>query len=139
VFMSATATVPPTSYDCGKCPAYCCSIYERVQVTKRDIHRLARHFGVDYETALARYTRTHNSTERVLRRKADPVLGQSCTFLNPVTRQCKIYNSRPAVCREFPATDRCAHFDLLEFERTQQHDPDVLPLIQITFRNGNGR
>ena len=85
------------------------------------------------------YTRTYNTTERVLRRKADPVLGQSCTFLNPVTRQCKIYNARPAVCREFPTTDRCAHFDLLEFERTQQDDPDVLPLIQITFRNGNGR
>ena len=103
------------------------------------INRLARHFGVDYETALVRYTRAPNGTERVLRRKADPVLRQSCTFLNPVTRQCKIYYVRPAVCREFPTTERCAHFDLLEFERTQQDDPDVLPLIQITFRNGNGR
>lgn len=134
-----TAKGHPASYDCGKCPAYCCSIYERVQVTKRDINRLAKHFGVDYETALVRFTRTYHTTERVLRRKADPVLRQSCTFLNPVTRQCKIYNARPAVCREFPNTDRCAHFDLIEFERTQQNDPDVLPLIQITFRNGNGR
>lgn len=134
-----TANGHPANYDCGKCPAYCCSIYERVQVTKRDINRLAKHFGVDYETALVRFTRTYNTTERVLRRKADPVLKQSCTFLNPVTRQCKIYNARPAVCREFPNTDRCAHFDLIEFERAQQNDPDVLPLIQITFRNGNGR
>ena len=133
--MSMTATSYPANYDCSKCPAYCCSIYERVQVTKRDINRLARHFGVDYETALVRFTRTYNTTERVLRRKADPVLGQSCAFLNPVTRQCKIYNARPTVCREFPTTDRCAHFDLLEFERAQQNDPDVLPLIQITFRN----
>ncbi|MFN2510202.1 MAG: YkgJ family cysteine cluster protein [Pyrinomonadaceae bacterium] len=137
--MSTTATSYPASYDCSKCPAYCCSIYERVQVTKRDINRLARHFQVDYETALVRYTRTYNTTERVLRRRADPVLGQSCAFLNPVTRQCKIYNARPSVCREFPTTERCAHFDLIEFERTQQNDPDVLPLIQITFRNGNGR
>ena len=137
--MSATPPSYPAKYDCSKCPAYCCSIYERIQVTRRDINRLAKHFRIAYETALVRYTRTHNSTERVLRRKADPVLGQSCTFLNPVTRQCKIYNARPAVCREFPITDRCAHFDLLEFERTQQDDPDVLPLIQITFRNTNGR
>lgn len=100
---------------------------------------MARHFGVDYETAVVRYTRTYNTTERVLRRKADPVLRQSCTFLNPVSRQCKIYNARPGVCREFPTTDRCAHFDLIEFERSQQDDPDVLPLIQITFRNGKGR
>ena len=133
--MSTTVTSYPANYDCTKCPAYCCSIYERVQVTKRDINRLARHFGVDYETALVRFTRTYNNTERVLRRKADPVLGQSCAFLNPVTRQCKIYNARPAVCREFPTTDRCAHFDLLEFERAQQNEPDGLPLIQITFRN----
>lgn len=129
----------PANYDCGKCPAYCCSIYERVQVTKSDINRLARHFGVAYETALVRFTRTYKTTERVLRRKADPVLKQSCTFLNHGTRQCKVYNARPAVCREFPNTARCAHFDLIEFERTQQNDPDVLPLIQITFRNGNGR
>jgi Fe-S-cluster containining protein len=136
--MSITTTKAyPANYDCSKCPAYCCSIYERVQVTKRDINRLAKHFGVDYETAMVRYTRTYNN-ERVLRRKADPVLGQSCTFLNPVTRQCRIYNARPTVCRQFPDAERCAHFDLLEFERKQQGDPDVLPLIQITFRSASG-
>jgi hypothetical protein len=67
--MGTTASVYPANYDCSKCPAYCCSIYERVQVTRRDINRLAKHFGVNYETALVRYTRTYNSTERVLRRK----------------------------------------------------------------------
>ena len=136
--MSTTTTKAyPANYDCSKCPAYCCSIYERVQVTKRDINRLAKHFGLDYQTAMVRHTRTYNN-ERVLRRKADPVLGQSCTFLNQVTRQCRIYNARPAVCRQFPDTERCAHFDLLEFERKQQGDPDVLPLIQITFRSASG-
>lgn len=131
-----TTPTPPAHYDCSKCPAYCCAIYERVQVTKRDINRLAKHFGVLYETALVRYTRPYNK-EQVLRRKADPILGQACTFLNPVTRQCKIYNARPLVCREFPDTERCAYYDLIEFERKQQGDPDVLPLVKITFRNGN--
>ena len=41
-----TAAKPRSYYDCVKCPAFCCSVYERVQVTKRDIRRLAKHFGV---------------------------------------------------------------------------------------------
>ena len=137
--MGNTTTVghTPANYDCTKCPAYCCSIYERVQVTKRDINRLARHFAVTYEIALQRFTRLFNN-ERVLRRKADPIFGQACTFLNPKTRQCRIYQARPLVCREFPDAARCAYYDLLEFERKQQGDPDVLPLVKITFKNGNG-
>jgi Fe-S-cluster containining protein len=123
-------------FDCSKCPAYCCSVYERVQVTPRDIRRLAAYFGVTPDVAIARFTRLFGK-ERVLRRKADPLLGQACKFLDPQTRRCTIYHARPAVCREFPTTSRCAYYDLLKFERNQQDDPDVLPLIKITFRNGN--
>ena len=126
----------PANYDCSKCPAYCCSVYERVQVTPRDVNRLAKHFGLNYETALVRFTRAYRK-ERVLRRKADPVLGQACTFLDPVTRQCKIYHARPLVCRKYPDAKRCAYYDLLQYERQQQGDPDVLPLIRITFRDSN--
>lgn len=123
-------------YDCTKCPAYCCSVYERVQVTARDIRRLARHFGITPEVATLRYTKLFGE-EKVLRRKSDPVLGKSCGFLNTQTRRCTIYEARPQVCREFPTTSRCAYYDLLKFERKQQDDPDVLPLVKITFRNGN--
>jgi Fe-S-cluster containining protein len=133
--MAATET-KPAYYNCAKCPAYCCSIYERVQVTKRDLKRLAKHFGVDLDTA-ARRVSTVWQGERVLRRKADPIFGKACKFLNPLTRQCTIYHARPLVCREFPARSRCAYYDLLTFERSQQGDPTVLPLVQITFRNGN--
>jgi Fe-S-cluster containining protein len=106
-------------------------------VTKRDVQRLAKHFGVTYEIAEQRFTRRYKD-ERVLRRKADPIFGQACKFLNPETRQCTIYHARPAVCHEFPTTKRCAYYDLIEFERTQQDDPDVVPVVKITFRNGNG-
>ena len=126
---------PRTYYDCNECPAYCCSIYERVQVTPRDIRRLARHFGVTEEIATVRYTKFFEK-ERVLRRKADPIFGKACQFLNPETRKCTIYNARPAVCREYPDTTRCAYYDLLKFERQQQGDPDALPLVTITFRIG---
>ncbi len=122
------------SYDCSRCPAYCCSIYERVQVTRRDIKRLARHFDISYERASQRYTKLFQG-ERILRRKADPIFGQACKFLDPETRRCTIYEARPQVCREFPQTPRCAYYDLLEFERSQQDDPDVVPVVKITFRS----
>jgi Fe-S-cluster containining protein len=122
-------------YDCDKCVAYCCSIYERVQVTPRDIRRLAAHFSVLPEVASQRFTKLFGK-ERILRRKADRLFGQACMFLNQETRKCTIYHARPAVCREFPDASRCAYFDLIEFERKQQNDPDVIPLVKITFKNG---
>jgi Fe-S-cluster containining protein len=133
--MPATET-ERSYYDCTKCPAYCCSIYDRVQVTNRDIKRLADHFGVDFETAQKRYTTTWQG-EPILRRKADPIFGKACKFLDPTTRRCTIYHARPLVCREFPDRVRCAYYDLLQFERVQQGDDTVVPLVQITFRNGD--
>ncbi len=133
----ARTSVPsyaPVKYDCDKCVAYCCSIYERVQVTPKDVRRLAAHFNVTTEVAVARFSKL-NGKERILRRRADRLFGQACMFLNQETRKCTIYNARPDVCREFPDTSRCAYFDLIEWERKQQDDPDVIPLVKITFRD----
>ena len=126
----------PRYYNCSKCPAYCCSIYERVQVAGEDLKLIARHFGLNIKKARERFTTTYNG-ERILRRKADPIFGKACKFLNPQTRTCTIYDARPRVCREFPGRARCAYYDLLRFERIQQNDETVVPLVQITFRNGN--
>ena len=123
---------PRTYFDCAKCPAYCCSVYERVQVTKRDINRLAKHFGVSFETAKRRYTTTWEG-ERVLRRVKDVIYAETCMFLDQEKRSCTIYHGRPAVCREYPDRARCAYYDLLQFERKQQNDPNVVPVVQITF------
>jgi Fe-S-cluster containining protein len=131
----ATNGLKKLKYDCDKCVAYCCSIYDRVQVTPRDLRRLAAHFGLLPEVASQRFTKVWQK-ERVLRRKADRLFGQACMFLNQETRKCTIYHARPAVCREFPITARCAYYDLIEFEREQQDDPDVIPLVKITFKNG---
>ena len=122
-------------YDCDKCVAYCCSIYDRVQVTPRDIKRLAAHFNVLPEVASERFTKLWGK-ERILRRRADRLFGQACMFLNQETRKCTVYHARPGTCRDFPTTSRCAYYDLIEFERTQQDDPDVIPLVKITFSNG---
>lgn len=123
---------PRVYFDCSKCPAYCCSIYERVQVTKRDVNRLAKHFNVSVETAAKRYTKMRGE-ERILRRRKDKIFPEACIFLNQETRGCTIYHARPAVCREYPDRKRCAYYDLLQFERRQQDDPDTVPLVQITF------
>ena len=125
-------------FNCNKCPAYCCSIYDRVQVTKRDIKRLAKHFAISVETATQRFTRRWEK-EQVLRRKKDPLFGKACHFLDPLTRKCTIYHARPGVCREFPLTRRCGYYDLLTFERRQQDDENVLPIIQITFNKTGGK
>src|SRR5258707_14912271 len=124
------------NYVCAGCPAYGCSFYEGVVVGKGDLKLLARHFGLGLPAAAKRYTKIYNG-ERILRRKEDPVLDQACTFLNAETRQCTIYDARPKVCREFPSTSNCAYYDLLQFERDQQSDDTVVPLVQITFRNGD--
>jgi hypothetical protein len=124
---------PRVYFDCDKCPAYCCSIYERVEVTKRDINRLAKYFGVSFETARRRYT-TKWEGEPVLRRVPDQIFPETCIFLDQEKRGCTIYHARPEVCREYPGRSRCAYYDVLQFERRQQNDAGVIPLVQITFR-----
>ena len=124
---------PRVYFDCNKCPAYCCSIYERVAVTKRDINRLAKHFGVSFDEARERYTADFEG-ERVLKRVKDVIFERTCAFLDQKTRGCTIYHARPAVCRSYPGRSRCAYYDVLRFERIQQGDENVVPLIKITFR-----
>ena len=124
---------PRVYFNCSKCPAFCCSIYERVKVTKRDITRLAKHFGVSFEVARARYTRDHDD-ERVLKRVDDAIFPETCIFLDQRTRGCTVYHARPGTCRGYPGRSRCAYYDLLQFERKQQGNDTVVPVIQLTFR-----
>ncbi len=125
---------PRTYFDCTKCPAFCCSIYERVAVTKRDITRLAKHFGVSFETARRRCTKQWQD-ERVLKKVKDVIFAETCVFLNQETRGCSIYHGRPGVCREYPGRSRCVYYDVLKFERKQQDDETVVPVIQITYHD----
>lgn len=121
-------------YNCTKCVAYCCSIYDRVKVTRADITRLAHYFKISDEEAKRKFTKLYES-EQVLKRKADPLFGKACKFLNTRTRACTIYHARPTVCRQYPTTPRCAYYDLLRFERKQQDDQTAIPLVRIEFHN----
>lgn len=120
-------------YDCLNCVGICCSVYDHVPVTRRDVLRLASHFLVGEEEAVRRFTKMSAASGRILRRKRDPVLGQTCIFHDLEKRVCGIYEARPAVCREWPVhgDGGCVYYDLLQFERRRHADETVVPLIQI--------
>lgn len=143
VVLTATACQIPSTlmaklkFDCLNCIGICCSVYDHVPVTKRDIRRLARYFQVSVEAATRRFTKLRKG-ERILRRKHDPLLGQTCTFHDLKRRVCGIYEGRPHVCRVWPThgDGSCVYYDLLQFERRQQGVHDVVPLIQIKATKG---
>src|SRR6185436_7680496 len=92
----------PAKYSCDKCPGYCCS-YPEIEVTPRDIERLAKHFGVSYRKMEERATK-YDPKEKVqlLRHQKDEHFGTVCTFFDREKRHCTVYHARPAVCRNYP-------------------------------------
>lgn len=112
-------------YDCAKCPAYCCS-YDRIIVTRRDVRRLAKHFELDLDTVVRRFTKILEG-EQVLRHQKDKIYGSVCMFLDVKTRRCTIYEARPEVCHEYPDRPHCGYYDFLRWERRQQGDDDFIP------------
>ena len=120
------APAPKLQYDCLKCPAYCCS-YDRIAIDKRDLGRLARHFGLDLETAKKRFTK-ETAGETVLRHQKDAIYGSICMFIDTKTRRCSIYNARPGVCHEYPDKPKCGYYDFLKWERKHQEDDEFIPM-----------
>ena len=126
------------AYDCGECPAICCTVYENVGVDDFDVSRLAQHLGMPRDVFMAAYARRELSGKTDLLRKPDPHsgTGECCTFLDVEKRRCTVYDARPGVCRDFPAkgaaeAGRCAYYDLLRYVRKESGDPTRVPLVQI--------
>jgi len=117
-----------TNYSCATCPGYCCS-YPEIEVTPRDIQRLAKRFELDYAAAEQRFTK-YDAKERVrlLRHKKDTMFATVCTFFDQDKRRCGVYESRPGVCREYPDSKHCGYYEFLKFERAHQDDPDFIAL-----------
>lgn len=109
-------------YDCKKCPGYCCS-YPLIALDKRDVERLARHHGMEFEEARRAFTREAHGRKYAMKRKKDRHFGAICRFFDTVKRRCTIYEARPSVCRSFPGKGRCGYYDFLTFERRSQEDP----------------
>lgn len=122
----------PVFYDCGKCPGFCCT-YPQTPVTRQDLRRIARYLDIDVETAGRRFTKNSpDPGERVLKHRSDNAFLTACHFLDSDTRSCRIYEARPAVCREYPGTPRCGYYDFLSAERKRQEDPDLVLAAWVT-------
>jgi uncharacterized protein len=113
-------------YSCEKCPGWCCT-YDEIEVNKRDIERLARHFGLDAETAAERFTKVKGGTP-MLRHKKDSIFDTACMFLDQDKRRCTVYEARPTVCRQYPNANRCGYYEFLKFEREQQGDEEIVAM-----------
>ncbi len=124
-FFRAQDMTKPT-YDCSKCPAYCCS-YPEIEVSKADIARLARHFGVGEEVAEERFTKLEREEQvRILRHREDEHFTSVCMFLDRKERRCTVYEARPHTCRGYPYGARCGYFEFLKFEREHQDDENFV-------------
>jgi uncharacterized protein len=116
------------NYSCAKCPAYCCT-YTEIEVTRRDIERLARHFDIGYREAEERFTKQDAKKEvRMLRHRKDKIFDSTCMLLDQDKRRCTVYDARPGVCRKYPDSSRCGYYDFLKFEREQQGDEALVAL-----------
>ena len=117
-------------YDCTKCPAYCCT-YDWIPVTKHDIVRLGKRFGLDYEQARKKFTKYVKSYGRdVLRHQEDHIFKSRCQFLHKTERRCTVYEHRPAICRQYPEENHCGYYDFLTWERQHQDDEEFIPLVR---------
>lgn len=115
-------------YNCDKCPGYCCS-YPEIEVTPRDIERLAKHFGLDYKATEARFTKYDEKEKAtLLRHRKDKIFATMCTFFDQDKRRCSVYEARPAVCRAYPDSPRCGYYEFLKFERAHQDDGEFIAL-----------
>jgi hypothetical protein len=118
------------SYDCSKCPGYCCS-YPLIEVSKTDIARLARHFELDFESAEDRFT-LYDKEEKVrgLRKHKDDVFGSVCRFFDRQERRCTVYEARPSACRGYPYSKTCGYYQFLKFERKLQDDKTFVAMTR---------
>jgi Fe-S-cluster containining protein len=115
------------SYRCDKCPAYCCT-YSEIEVTKRDVERLARHFDMGVRATEEKFTKVDAKGKRMLRHRKDKIFDSTCMLLDQEKRRCTVYEARPGVCRKYPDTSRCGYYEFLKFEREQQGDKDLVAL-----------
>ncbi|HET7729362.1 MAG TPA: YkgJ family cysteine cluster protein [Usitatibacter sp.] len=118
---------PAPKYSCAKCPGYCCT-YSEIEVKRRDVERLAKHFGIGYRAAEERFTKTNAKGVMMMRHRKDSVFDSICAQFDQEKRRCTVYEARPSVCRAYPAASRCGYYDFLKFEREQQGDEELVAL-----------
>jgi Fe-S-cluster containining protein len=121
---------PKPKYDCFKCPGYCCT-YDEIQVTDFDLRRMAKGFGLTEAQVERRYTKKAADGSRIMRHRKDHIFESACVHFDTENRRCTIYEHRPKICRDFPGEPRCGYFDFMMWEREQQEDDDLIPIVEL--------
>lgn len=85
-------------YDCCKCNN-CCKSYE-IRIVQSDIAAIAEHLGMAENDFAEKYLMASKNEYNCLILKDKP-----CCFLG-ADGKCRIYECRPAVCREYPHTNK---------------------------------
>lgn len=97
---------------------------------------LAKFLGISAKEFLDRCTTSEEYGKkrvRALRHSPDKLVGgTSCMFLNKKTRRCKVYKSRPQICRDYPGdSTRCEWYDRLTIESIGAKSRKVIRLVQM--------
>jgi uncharacterized protein len=80
--------------DCTVC-ANCCKVAS-VQLSERDVERLAKYMGMPAKRFLAEYTLQSQEEGLILKRSK----AEGCVFLSGT--ECTVYDARPDICQKFP-------------------------------------
>lgn len=86
--------IAQVEFKCDRC-GRCCTQPKIIDVLVEDIHRLSRHFHTKFTQTVREYAMPHgNDKRRMMFKQSRP-----CRFYDD---GCKIYGSRPVVCRMAP-------------------------------------
>ena len=85
-------------YDCCKCNN-CCKLYD-IRLEQKDIATISEYLGQTEDDFIEKYLMPDKDEADCLIFKDKP-----CSFLG-ADGKCRIYESRPTVCREFPHTNK---------------------------------
>ncbi|HLB99076.1 MAG TPA: YkgJ family cysteine cluster protein [Acetobacteraceae bacterium] len=110
----------PKALDCLACPALCCRQAGYVEVTVRDVRRLAKFLGLTVRAFEAKHIveKTRRGSKRI---KAGY---ETCQFLDN-DRRCSVYAARPKDCRGYVCWNQ-PDTTLFEFAKFLQKPVDRL-------------
>jgi len=91
----------PKPLNCLKCPSLCCTMAGHVEVSRRDIRRLAKYLGI----TVRQFEEDHIVEVTRRGRKRIKSGFDVCQFL-AADRTCTVYEARPTDCRGYICWDQ---------------------------------